>query len=610
MSQSTEPPKKKGSAVTLILLGVTLSVFVVFAVAFGALVLYLQRDVAPKVAEGSFLKIALSGPITDAVGTPSIFSDPSDTPPTAIEIAAAIRKAATDDRIEGVYLKLSAPAMGWALTREVRESLLVLRESGKPCLAYGEVYTMRDYYLASACDKVVLAPSGIPLVTGQALSITYYRDALEYLGVTPRFVHAGDYKTAVEPYERMEPSEAAVESYEYLLDGLWGTVIDEIATSRGLEPEQVTSLIDSASLTGSRMVEAGLFDAVAYADAVEAHLGSIRDADWLDKLGGEPVLASKSERGKRFTKLKEYRKDLFPRVRGDKIAVVFAEGTILSGKGSGGLFGSEGLFDGRFRDMMQKIRDDDSVKAVVIRVNSPGGSALAADMMHREISLTKAKGKPVVVSMADYAASGGYMISANADYIFAQPNTITGSIGVFGQFFDVSGTYEKLRLAEHVYKRGERADLLYLTTPHSDEDRAVLQQFVDDTYDSFVQLVADGRGLSPDQVEPVAQGRVWTGAQALDGRNLVDEIGGYFDALDKAREIASLSDDIGVVRYPEQRSFFEILLEEFSSSEQPTVKIELPLPGAEQVLRELELLRAFAESGGVVAYLPGQPGLR
>jgi protease-4 len=609
MSPSSPPKTRSRGPSTLILVAASLAVLAVFGLAFGALVVFLQRPATAEVAEGSFLRVPLAGMITDAPQQGALFADPEDVPATATEIAAAIRKAATDDRIDGVLLDVQAPALGWALAREIRLALVELRAADKPCVAYGELYTMRDYYVASACDRVVIAPSGIPLVTGQALTVTYYRDALEYLGVTPRFVHAGDYKTAVEPFERMEPSEFAIESYELLLDGMWSSVVEEIAASRAMTPEQVQQIIDGASLTPSRMVEAGLFDATAYADAVHAHLGAARDADWAQKLAGPPVIADKDARRARFTSLKEYRKGLFTSSAADKVAVVFAEGTILSGKGTGGLFGSEGLFDGDFREWMQEIRDDASIKAVVLRVNSPGGSALASDMMHREIALTKAAGKPVVVSMGDYAASGGYMISANADWIVAHPTTITGSIGVFGQFFDASGTYEKLKLAEHVYKRGERADLLFVTTPHDDADRAVLQSFVDDTYASFVQLVSDGRGVPVEQVEPVAQGRVWTGTQGLDGRHLVDEIGDLQVALAKARELAKL-EDASIVRLPRQKSFFEVLVEELGNASAPTVRVEIPLPGAEEALREFALFQAFQESGGVVAYLPGRPTLR
>lgn len=609
MSKHKEPSGRSGRTVTFVLLGLTLAVFLVFGAAFGALVLYLQRTPAAEVAEGSFLRIPLSGPITDAPQRGGLFMDPADRAATATEIAAAIRKAAADDRIDGVYLDFRAPLMGWALTREIRVALTELRQTDKPCVAYGEVFSMRDYYLASACDRVVIAPSGIPLVTGQALSVTYYRDALEYLGVEPRFVHAGDYKTAVEPYERMGPSEHAVESYEFLLDGLWGVTVQEIADSRGMTVPQVQAAIDGASLTAQRMVDSGLFDAVAYADAVEAHLVSARDSDWIDTLHGDPVLASKSERKARFTRLKEYRKDLFAGGSGDRIAVIYAEGTILSGDDAGGLFGSDGLFDVPFGQWMQQVRDDDSIKAVVLRVNSPGGSALASDMMNRQVELTQATGKPVVVSMADYAASGGYMISANADWIVAHPTTITGSIGVFGQFFDVRGTYDKLNLAEHVYKRGERADLLFLTAEQDEEDRRVLQQFVDDTYDDFVGMVADGRGVERSQIEPVAQGRVWTGTQAFEGRHLVDELGGLDEALAKAQDLAGL-DERNIVRLPEEKSFFEVLIEELRSDPVASVAIDLPIPGLDRALREISLLRAFQESGGVVTYLPGSPSLR
>jgi protease-4 len=605
-SKKTEP--RRSNRVTWILLGVTFAVFLLFAGSFGALVVYLQRPPTARVADGSFLRIPLSGMISDAPQQGGVFVDPQDQPPTATEIAAAIRKAAKDDRISGVYLEMKGPMMGWALGREIRNALIAFRETGKPCVAYGEIFSTRDYYVASACDQVLIAPSGIPMITGQALTVTYYRDALDYLGVKPRFVHAGDYKTAIEPFERMAPSPQAVESYEFLLDGMWNVVVEEIASSRGMSPEEVMRAIDQISFTPARMVESGLFDGVGYSDAIEANLGSVGDDDWYDKLQAVHQPATKKERKRRFTQIKEYRKNLYGKGK-KKIAVVYAEGPILSGKSSGGLFAPDGLFDGDFREWMERVRDDDDVIGVVLRVNSPGGSALAADMMHREIALTKAAGKPVVVSMADYAASGEYMISANADWIIAHPTTITGSIGVFGQFFDASGTYEKLRLAQHVYKRGERADLLSLTSPHDAEDRRVLQQFVDDTYESFVTLVADGRGVAVADVEPVAQGRVWTGTQGVEGRHLVDALGGLDEALAKVRELSGVEED-ALLRLPAQKTFFELLMDELSSAQAPTVRIELPFADAAPVLREVELLHAFHAQGGIVAYLPGTPTLR
>jgi protease-4 len=595
--------------VTLALAGATLGVLALFAGAFGAVVWYAQSGTAADVSEGSFLYVRLEGSVSDAPQVGGLFVDPEDAPATATEIAAAIRKASTDARIAGVYLRMTAPEMGWGLAREIRTALVDLRAAGKPCVTYAEVYGMRDYYLASACDKVVLAPAGVPLVTGQSLSVTYYRDALAWLGIQPRFVHVGDYKTAIEPFERMEPSPAAVESYEYLLDGLWEVARTEIATSRNMTVEQVQAVIDNPSLTARRAVESGLFDAAAYEDAVVAHLPKVNEPGWKDLLAGEPVVETEDTVKERFTALSEYRKDLDDGPADARIAVIYAEGTMLPGKSGGGLFADSGLFDGDFREWMRAAREDESVKAIVVRVNSPGGSALAADMMRREVALAQKAGKPVVVSMADYAASGGYWLSAGTDWIVAQPTTITGSIGVFGQFFDARGTYQKLLLAEHVYKRGERADLLSVTSEHDESDRQVLQAFVDDTYSDFVKLVADGRKMSVERAESVAQGRVWTGTQALGERGLVDELGGLDVALVKARALAG-SPDAGVVRWPEQKGFIDLLVEEMAQAESPSVAVDLPIPGAEAALRELEVMSRIQAAGGAAAWLPGSPTLR
>lgn len=604
------PKKRNGRAITVVLLGLTMVIIALFAVAFGTVVYLFQADDTADVAEGSFLRLKLAGAVTDAPAPGSLFADPSDLPPTATEVAAAIRLAAEDPRIEGVYIEFLVPQMGWGLAREIRTALVALREADKPCIAYGEVWTTRDYYVASACDEILLPPSGVPQVIGQSLSITYYRDAMAYLGVEPRIVHVGDYKSAIEPYERMEPSEAAKESYEFLLDGIWDTVSDEIATSRGLSQEALWAAMDRPSLTPRGAVERGLFTGVAYGDAIVAKLDTYGEEGWRDGLT-DPVVVDPDELEERFTSLKEYRKEIVDDDGDARIAVIYAEGTILSGDGAGGLFGEDGLFDGRFRRWMRQAREDDSVKAVVVRVNSPGGSALAADMMDREVQLMKAAGKPVVISMADYAASGGYMMSAHSDWIVAQPTTITGSIGVFGLFFDARGTYEHLKLANHVYKRGERADLLFMTSEHDEVDREILQEFVTDTYGDFVGMVAEGRGVEPEAIEAVAQGRVWTGIQAMDGRNLVDELGGLDEAVAKARELASV-DEAGLVRIPERKTFLDVLFEEMAKGNvaEPTIDVDLPIPGIDEAVRELALIQEFQKTGGVVAYLPGHPTMR
>jgi protease-4 len=606
MADSAQKPRSRGRTITVLLLGATVAVIAAFGIAFGAIVWLMQGESVAKVSDGSFLRVNLTGAVTDAPPTGGMFVDADKLPPTATEVAGAIRHAIGDERIDGVYLTTLAPQMGWGLAREIRTALVELREAGKPCVAYGEVFTMRDYYLASACDKVVLAPSGVPLIVGQSISVTYYKDALAYLGVKPRLTHVGDYKTAVEPYERMEPSEQAVQSYEFLLDGLWDTVIAEIAASRGMSVEQVWSVLDHPDLTPEGAIASGLFDAQAYQDAVVAHLTSVEEDGWEAKLAGPIVVESKDDLKDRFTKLSEYRKEIDRGSSDDRIAVVFAEGTIQSGKGSGGLFGGGGLYDGDFATWMEKAREDDSIKAVVVRVNSPGGSALASDQMARQVALTKAAGKPVVVSMADYAASGGYMISAPADWIVAQPTTITGSIGIFSVMFDATETYDKLLLAQHVYKRGEHADLLHMVGEKDEADQAIMQAFVDEGYGDFVGMVAAGRGVSAEVIEGVAQGRVWTGTQALDGRHLVDELGGLDVAVAKARSLGGAA-DAGIVRLPEKKGFLDLLVEEMSNAQAPAVEVSLdiPVPGLEAAIEELALLRSFQQSGGLVAYLPG-----
>jgi protease-4 len=470
------------------------------------------------------------------------------------------------------------------------------------------MYTSGTYYLASACDKVVIAPSGISLVSGLAISITYYAETLEKLGVEPEFEHVGDFKSAVEPFERTAPSEAATQAYNDLIDALYEEMVAGIASGRGLPPEQVRANIDAMRLTPEVALERGMVDAIAFPDAVAKTLDTLDAETWKTDLAAIQEDWDEKEWREHFTPLSEYVAEM--RVDsagwGKKIAIVHADGPIQSGDADQDLFGGALLTDGEFRKWMHEVREDEQIAAVVLRVNSPGGSGLASDMMWYEIERTRAAGKPVVVSMGDYAASGGYYIAANTDWIVAQPTTLTGSIGVFGGKFNLAGTFEKIGLHEAQFKRGELADMLSATSSFSEEGRVAFRDYLETFYRSFLTKVATGRKMEVDAVHAVAQGRVWTGQQALD-HGLVDQLGGIEVALAKAAELGGIQDEYGIVRLPQR-----LLVEDLAEARSPTVEIELldEVPGAEAAVREMVLLNGMIEDGGALLYLPGNPTIQ
>ena len=285
-------------------------------------------------------------------------------------------------RIAGVWLRLRGPSFGWASAQEVRSALGALREAGKPCVAYSETYSTLDYYLASACDHVVMAPSGIGMVLGLSATTTYYKGTLELLGIEPEMEHVGDFKTAVEPFERSEPSDASVEATESLLNSLWSQWVADVSAGRGLEPDQVQALVDAPSLSPTRAMARGLVDALAYPDQLRAHLDRAHEDGWRDLLG-QP--ADDESEPSRVTKLSEYLKD----VRRDWgsgtgiVAVLHASGQIVSGEAEGGLFSQQAIADKTFARWMREIRENDGVRALVLRIDSPGGSGLASDMIWR-----------------------------------------------------------------------------------------------------------------------------------------------------------------------------------------------------------------------------------
>ncbi len=600
--------KKQGTTrVTQILLLVTMLGLMVFVGSIGLTAWLFTRSPKGAVAEGSFLLVELKGMVPDAPGQGGMMLDPSDFPVIVTEISAALRKAAADERIEGVYLAFDSPQMGGASAQEIRDALVEFTATGKPCVAYSELYTTGTYFIASACDRVVLAPSGLALVSGMNISVSYFAETFEKLGIEPEFEHVGDFKSAVEPYERTGPSEPAAAAYEALLDSMYGQLVKGIASGRKLEEAQVRALIDDLQLSPKAALDRGLVDALAFPDAITATLPNLKDADWPTKVTDVHPALSRKELDKRITALPEYVKDLRAansRAK-KKIAVIHAEGPIQSGSGESGLFGGQTLTDGAFKGWMRAARERDDVVAVVIRVNSPGGSGLASDMMWHEVRRMKAAGKPVVVSMGDYAASGGYYISANADWIVAQPNTITGSIGVLGGKFNLAGTFDKIGLHTHSFKRGELADLLATDKAFSASGREAFKTYLHDFYDVFLDRVTEGRKMDRDAVHAVAQGRVWTGEQAIEHK-LVDELGGLDRALAKAAELGGV-EDYGLARWPQQKTFFELLMEDFAKTTAPTLRVEvdvLSAPGVSEALEEALRINAMASGNGVLTYLP------
>ncbi|NCG17734.1 MAG: signal peptide peptidase SppA [Rhodobacterales bacterium] len=609
---SNRPQKKSqtGGGNTKLLLAITFFGAAMFAASAGVVVWLVNHEDGGEVNEGSFLRVQLAGPLSNSPQQPGFLMEAEDMPPTTSEIAAAIRKAAGDERIDGMYIGFDGVAGGWGSFQEVRGAIDAFTEAGKPCVAYSETWGNGNYYLASGCDQIVMAPSGVSMVMGLSASITYYAGAFEKMGVDAEFLHVGDFKSAVEPYERSGPSESASEAMDYMLDGLYDQMVKGIADGRGLEIAQVHTLIDQPALSPMEAQERGMVDALAYPDAVLARAHRLTEDDYQSVLS-EPLQEMELEDiGERYTTLKEYLKGVRSDNGGfdDQIAVVHADGAITSGDGGGGLFGGAALTDRVFRDWMIEARENDAVKAVVVRVNSPGGSGLASDMMWREVRRTQLAGKPVVISMADYAASGGYFISAPADWIVAQPGTITGSIGVFGGKMNIAGLYEKAGLTSHAYKRGEESDLFAANTGFSEGGRAAYQGFLDDFYEVFLGKVVDGRGMERDAVHKVAQGRVWTGEQAL-GLGLVDELGGLDVALAKAADLANV-DEYGVTPLPEQRDFFEVILQDLQDETVSSVTIDLGIPFIDtQAIADLTLLDSMLKDGAVVL-LPGNVEIR
>jgi len=535
-------------------------------------------------SDSRWLHLRLNSRMTEAPGNEGLVMDPADLPPLSSEVVAGLHNAAQDEHIHAVLVEIDGLNVGWAQAESLRSALRKVVAAEKPCTVWSEAYDMKSFYVASACDTLAIAPEGLPLVNGMNVSQSYFAGTLEMLGVRANFEHVGDFKSAVEPYERTEPSEAAAEATNALLDSLYNHITEEIAVDRGLEHAEIIALIDDPPITARSAVERGLLDERIYRDDLIERLNEAGDrlkgaqylSDDLSSWGGKGV-----------------------------VAVVHAEGPIVSGKGGPDVFGDSVVGSRTVVKILGDLEEDSSVDAVVLRVNSPGGSGMASDDIWHAVEALK-KTKPVVASMGDYAASGGYYIAMGTDRIFAEPTTITGSIGVFGGKMNLAGLLEKAGMSQYEFSRGARSDLLSNVEDFDPEDRQLFRAFLASFYETFVTKAAEGRGMTFEDLHEVAQGRVWTGKQALE-RNLVDELGGLSQAVDSAAELAGLS-TYQIDRLPKRLGFMDQLFEEMMNPEVDTISLGFPgLPmQAQSSLKTLFLLDQILADGSPAAMLPGQ----
>ena len=461
-----------------------------------------------------------------------------------------IENAKTDPNIKGIYLELSSIPTSTATLQEIRNKLIEFKESGKFIVTYGESYSQSAYYMASVADKIFLNPEGALDLHGMASQIMFYKHLLEKLDVEMQIVRGPNnrFKSAVEPYFLDKMSEANREQMDKLLNSVWGEILTSISQSRNISVEQLNMIADNLEtyFDAQKALEYGLVDNLYYKDQLLDELkgltGSNKD---INTIGNANY--AKSYKDKSSSK--------------NEVAVIYALGQIYDGKGDE----EQNIYSENLSKTIRKAREDENVKAIVLRVNSPGGSAVASAIIGRELDLTKAE-KPIIVSMGDYAASGGYWISAKADYIFADPTTLTGSIGVFGTFPNLQGLLnDKIGLTFDVAKTNENADFGTVTQPLTEFQYGKLQEMVVKTYNDFTSRVAEGRGLTQSYVDSIGQGRVWSGVDAIE-IGLVDQLGDMEDAIAYAAQKANLGNDFKVSEWPKQKDFFTRIMESVNNN--------------------------------------------
>ena len=502
------------------------------------------------VSENSLFKLEIKGEVTERmVDNPfaSLVSE-EQTVLGLNDVLSSIEKAANNDFIKGIYLEAGGIVASPASIEEIRNALVRFKQTGKFVVAYGDNYTQADYYICSVADKVILNPQGMVDWHGMASQTIYLKDLLAQLGVEMEVFKVGTYKSAVEPYTSMEMSDENREQITAYTSSIWNTMVEGVSLSRNLTSEQLNQYADEyIAFSGAEAIlKSGLIDTLLYLDGTKAYLKQLMDTEEDERLA---VLT--------LDDVKNIQKNVPLDKSGNIIAMYYAEGQIVDAP-STGMGTTPEIVGEKVATDLRKLRDDETVKAVILRVNSPGGSAFASEQIWNEVVKLKEK-KPVIVSMGDYAASGGYYISCAADTIIAQPSTLTGSIGIFGMFPNPHKLInDKLKLNVETVKTNKLADFGSMARPFNSDERAIMQRYINQGYATFIHRCADGRQMSTADIEAVAQGRVWTGEMALD-LGLIDLLGDIELAKEIAAEKAGI-ESYTLISYPEEQDPFAMLL--------------------------------------------------
>ena len=533
----------------LVIVGILGAVFLVIVVGIFVLWAALRKG-EPSIRDNSVLTLRVAGSLPDYSPDDPLkkwFGGPDQ---SLTGLVMQFKKAKVDKRIKAIVLDINMSGVGWGKAEEIRDAITDFRSSGKPVYGYIEFGLNKEYFIATACDKIIVPPPGELFINGLAADVMFFRGSLDKLGIYPDIYQIGKYKTAANMFTQKQMTDAHREYIDLMLDDLFKRYVNTIAQARHKTPDEVRALIDNAPYNAIKAKEAGLIDEALYKDELEKQLKK--------QLGYKDTDAFVAVRGA------DYR-DVSPESlglnKGERVAVIYASGDIGSGSSQSSPSGDQSVGSDTVAKALNDAAADKTIKAIVLRVDSPGGSGLASDIIWHAVEAANQK-KPVVVSMGDVAASGGYYISASASKIIAQPSTITGSIGVLAGKPVMRGFYDWLGISNEYVLRGKTAGMFRATEKFSDEERAKFEEWIKTTYyQDFVPKVAKGRQKEAQYIDSVGQGRVWTGSQARE-RGLVDDFGGLDKAIDVAKQLAKIPADKGVERVilPYPTTFLQELL--------------------------------------------------